>query len=228
MLDKKRAIQKDLAIDILPTDQDLEKFKTFLKAAEEISAFELDKGAECPFCKRLLDEDSVELIKKYTLFLASDLEQEIKKLETQIMESERSLKALKLFDASNFTNLPPELEHSGESLKESIATIQRIISEDAAHIRSIDILAYNQYKKLAEVIQYFDKEIQKRKTAIEIVESEKNKYIEKRTQLKQQIARYQYAKLFAEHREKITDVLTKIKDFAFLERTINQTNFATL
>ena len=66
---RKKVAQESLATDILPTDVALDQFKAFLESSRDVFAFPGQDGDPCPFCRRPLDSESLELVHKYHSFL---------------------------------------------------------------------------------------------------------------------------------------------------------------
>ena len=68
-LRSKRAAQQAIAQDILSGGVTVDRFKAFLDSTDGIFVFPGAEGDPCPFCRRPLDNESVELVKRYHSFL---------------------------------------------------------------------------------------------------------------------------------------------------------------
>lgn len=75
---------------LVPDKVNLDKFKEFLKQSKDLLDYENTEFKDCLFCKRPLEDDSLEIIQKYYKFLKSDLEHKISIIERSLKSHEET------------------------------------------------------------------------------------------------------------------------------------------
>jgi energy-coupling factor transporter ATP-binding protein EcfA2 len=225
----KTTTQKALASDILPEGTTLDHFKAFLDASGEVFAFPGESGDPCPFCRRPLEGESLDLVRKYHDFLVSTLQQEIGTLTQQIEEAATNLESVRDFflelddDISSFF---PDEER--EPLLRQIDDVRRSIPNPLPRNEEPLFGNAGSHLSLEATAKRIGEEADKRDEAIRSVTSgstERQQEIDRLTAITH---KYAYRKTFGEQVAALERINAKCKARQALQSLVDKSDFPTI
>ena len=166
--DNLKLMQKKSMKFIVPNQHKIEEFKKFIKISKNIINYDEEIYDDCLFCKRTLDELSMDIIKQYYAFLRSDLEEKIGKIETLLKQREKIKRDIAEYEFDDVFN--PELLSSEETVENILPTINQIIKYCSGEIEEASFFKEHREQLIREEI--LKSEITKIKMALNDKERE--------------------------------------------------------
>jgi energy-coupling factor transporter ATP-binding protein EcfA2 len=228
-LDAKSQTQQALSATIIPSGISIDLFKRFLEAATSVFNLSVSPDAVCPFCRKTLDEASMELIQQYHEFLSSTLESEIRSLQAKVNQAFQTLQIVKGFILKGFEVTGGMLsEEFKRGLTDCIISVKSALPVSIDKFKECDVAAYENYKHLKLFIDSLEKEITKRNDAINTATSNKVATDKEIARLKTSIQDHNYRQQFANSHEQLSAIVRKIDERNVIQQKIDQTDFPTL
>ena len=204
-------------------------FKAFLDAANGVADLAANDGDPCPFCRRPLDGDALELVSRYHAFLISTLQTEIKKLAQDVEDSSTKLEGVRDFeididdDTSSFLTADKR-----QSLLKAIDGVKKSIPNPLSRNEEQSIGSFGSLGAIEEMEKHLGTDADKRDEAIQSAKSgsaERQKEIDRLTAIVQS---HDFRRAFGEHLADLREILKKCKLRYTLNELVSTTDFPTI
>ncbi len=160
-LEKLKKEQAGQVKSLIHREDKVKEFKEFIKKSIEVVNYRNKDYSDCLFCKKPLDEKSLDIIYKYYDFLDSSLEKEIAVLQKKQLEDTDILENMATYDFDKLIDtIPKKFEGMKASLSVKIIELKKFLAEgDNYLILGSDVKSWNTLfdKDFAELIKLLQK-----------------------------------------------------------------------
>ena len=224
-LESKRTLQKELAVKITPAGIDPEHFEAFIKSSENIFNFENPETDLCPFCRRELNEDSLELVKSYHEFLLDKVGNEIRQIEIDLKGIFSKLTDIKNYVPPTTSEAIPLDQDVLKNSESNIKNNQEIIPDKIEDLKNISCEGFGEITYLKNTVSIIASSVLQRYRSIKLSSVSEEEFKKKCEEYETKITFYNYRKCIDDNLKKLQDALALCKLCNTLEEIIRLSNF---
>lgn len=227
-LDSKKNVQQGLARKITPAGIDPLDFEQFIKSSEKIFKFQSPETELCPFCRQVLDEDSLDLIRSYHEFLLDKIGNEIREFEIDLNKSFSKLKNVKNFSLPAISQTIPL---SQDILIDSLSCIkssQDLIPEKIENLKNASYEGFGNIAPLQKNISLIAAGVLQRYRSIKLSSASDEEFNRSCKNFEEKIGFFKYRKSVSDNLKKLKDALALCKSCSTLDEIIRLSNFPSL
>ena len=210
ILSVKKAALSELTQAIYPKEIAQDNFHTFMHNA--ISTFpqnflNLSSETECPLCRQNLDQDAIQLFRKYHEILTSNIQSEVTTLEQEIEAGHRQLKSIQgiqLEDKAIYINYLNESWLS--ELFQAYQLVKTSIPQSKSDFTSISISQFEQHHSLKNLLLSLKQDIADTKNIIDKATTDKQQIQQQINQTNNIIAQMIANKALVENKDNILEI----------------------
>ena len=220
--------QKEEISYLVPDENKVKEFKEFLKYSQEIVDYGKEGNDHCIFCKQELDDKSIQVIKAYQQFLKSDLEQEIKQLESNIQKYNEKRQNIASYDfEAVLLPIPESIKHLEDDLMAKIKYLKEFCQKNLEQVATIKNIHENSTILNSE-INIIKESLEKTSQEIKALEQQSKGLANRTENLEIERNKLKLAKEFIKHKNENKYLYENIKEYARIKKEIESENFTAL
>jgi ABC-type molybdenum transport system ATPase subunit/photorepair protein PhrA len=225
-LSLKKQILQELAKEITPDGVSSSHFQGFIKASKNIFDYESSENITCPFCRRLITEESFKILKSYHDFLEDKIGLEVSELTEELKEAFLKLKKVKSFVVPSFNDSLPLDQELLDLIKTNIEKVQGLIP---AHVNDLEKGGsddFDDVSDLKKAISVIAKQVIQRYRAVKLSLSDDESFQKQYDLLTFRINQFKYQSCFQDNIVKIKTLVSSINQCNILEKLVNDAGFS--
>lgn len=222
--------KKLLATEIIPDNTNDEEFIKFIEASNFVFNYnEINDASICPLCNQKLDENAVDLFKKYHQFLIDAVGQRITENESKLSQlvvpiQEITRTSIESNSVSDFASIQTQIDY----LLTWFSKIQVILGKNIQEYSEDDLRYYDDTTAIQTALNQIAKEILQRYRTIKYATSNSTELNNQITQTKSQLTNLNFRALFDSNIATIRNLLSDLNNLSTLELNKTRASFPAL
>ncbi len=219
--------QTELAGLVAPEDVDMAAFVTFIQASQSLLEYDhITDKTPCPFCRRPLDMESIELCKRYHEFLLDMVSNSIQQVRSELqveMTKLNKITALRLneIDTSSFPAFITGIVEWWEELR-------AYVPDNPQQLNEANVSVFEDRTLIKKLIPAIAKEVRSRYRTLRLATGDAQQLEEQRRTLRQEIGSLEYRHLISENLTDLDNLASKVNAYLRLKRQIDDASFSIL